>query len=87
MEAASHGCVCVASCRYGGLCEFIKDGRTGFLLNQHDPERLAGALIQIATAPAMALEIRRQAVALLQQEFSTEKALRFYENYFQSRPV
>ena len=84
LEAAGHGCLCVASCTYGGLSEFLKTGQTGFLLNQHDPEKLAGFLVGLAQDSEMALQIRRQAAVMLAQEFSNEKALNFYENYFRA---
>jgi len=84
LEAASHGCVCVASVLYGGLSEFIQDGHTGFLLNQHDSEKLADALIRLALEPALALEMRQRAIKRLQQEFSNEAALAFYEDYFRN---
>lgn len=85
LEAASHGCLAVASCHYGGLPEFIEDGQTGFILNQHDPVKLAGAIIRLAHDPGLALEIRQRAITLLEQKFSNEAALKFYENYFRSR--
>jgi glycosyltransferase involved in cell wall biosynthesis len=87
LEAASYGCLCVASCLYGGLSEFLTNGQTGFLLEQHDPEKLAGAIIRLALDPVLALEIRQRAVKLLEQEFSNEKALRFYENYFRASHI
>jgi glycosyltransferase involved in cell wall biosynthesis len=87
LEAASHGCVCVASCRYGGLSEFLKDGRTGFLTDQHDTERLAGAVVRLAQNPDLALTIRLQAVELLKREFSNETALKFYEDHLTAWPT
>ncbi|MGO8697753.1 MAG: glycosyltransferase family 4 protein [Limisphaerales bacterium] len=87
LEAASHGCLCVASCHYGGLSEFIKDGQTGFLLNQHDPEKLAKFLVKLARDEELALKIRRLAVVVLAQEFSNEKALGFYEKKFRAGRV
>ena len=85
LEAASHGCLCVTSLRYGGLSEFIKSGQTGFLLDQHDLERLAGFIVQLARDSELAVNLRRRAVELLAREFSHEKALAFYEKFF--RPV
>ena len=82
LEAASHGCLCVASCCYGGLSEFIDDGRTGFLLNQHDVGKLADNLILLARNFDLALKIRREAIEQLRQKFSNESALNFYEAYF-----
>jgi glycosyltransferase involved in cell wall biosynthesis len=84
LEAASHGCLCVASCTYGGLWEFIKDGRTGFIIEQHDEFRLADAIARLARNPGLALQIRQRAARLLQRKFNHESALKFYENYFQA---
>lgn len=84
MEAASFGCVCVASCLYGGISEFLKNGTSGFLLDRHDPVKLAEYILNLALEPELALKIRLNATAMLAGEFSQEKALRFYENYFQS---
>ena len=87
LEAASHGCLCVASCRYGGLPEFIKQGETGFILPEHDPEKLADFIVQLARDPEQALRIRRQAADRLRQEFNHEQALNFYATYFHSTPA
>lgn len=84
LEAASYGCLCVASCHYGGVSEFLKDGRTGFLLDQHDTGKLAQRLVLLARNSELALKIRQQAIELLKQEFNNEAALKFYENYFGS---
>jgi glycosyltransferase involved in cell wall biosynthesis len=82
MEAASYGCVCVASSLYGGLPEFLEHGQSGFLFRQHDAEKLAEALAQVARDPSLALRLRRAAVRVLDKEFSLEKGLQFYEEYF-----
>ena len=85
LEAASHGCVSVASCRYGGLSEFIENGQTGFLWDHHDPEKLAGELVNLAGESGLSEAIRVRAVAKLKHEFSNEAAVRFYEDYFRGR--
>jgi glycosyltransferase involved in cell wall biosynthesis len=82
LEAASYGCPCVASVRYGGLSEFLEDGRTGFLFREHNAEDLAGALVGLARETELASRIRRQAWAKLKRDFSHGAALQFYENYF-----
>lgn len=84
LEAASHGCPSVASCRYGGLSEFLKDGETGFFMADHNPERLADDLCQIARNPSLALTLRQNAAALLDREFNDAAAVKFYENYFRN---
>jgi glycosyltransferase involved in cell wall biosynthesis len=87
LEAASHGCLSVASCYYGGLGEFLDDGNTGFLLDKHDPEKLAEIIIQLAMDPMLALKIRLNAIKMLENKFSAESALNFYENYFKSTAI
>lgn len=82
LEAASHGCLSVASCIYGGLSEFIDHGQTGLLWNHHDLEKMAGGLINLAGKTGLSQSIRTRAVAKLKQEFSNEAAVRFYEHYF-----
>ena len=84
LEAAGHGCLCVASCTYGGLPEFIKHGQTGYIFDRHDCEKLAESIIRLASDPVLALEIRQRAIRLLEEEFGSERALKFYENYFRS---
>ena len=82
LEAASHGCSCVASCRYGGLSEFLKDGDTGFFMEEHNPARLANALWLLARDSSLARGMRQRAAAALESEFNEHRALKFYENYF-----
>jgi glycosyltransferase involved in cell wall biosynthesis len=82
MEAASHGCICVASCVYGGISEFLRNDQSGFLYPQHDIRQLADALVRLSRDPDLALRIRRGAATLLENEFNNEKALKFYENHF-----
>jgi len=85
LEAAGHGCLCVASCTYGGLPEFIENGGTGYIFDQHDYVKMAGSIMRLAFDPVLALEIRQRAVAMLKQKFSNEQALKYYENYFETR--
>jgi glycosyltransferase involved in cell wall biosynthesis len=82
LEAAAHGCLGVASCVHGGLHEFLQDGQTGFILNRHDPEKLAAGIIRLAREPGLALAMRQRAIQKLEQEFSHQRALDFYEHYF-----
>jgi glycosyltransferase involved in cell wall biosynthesis len=84
MEAASYGCICAASCLYGGLSEFLESGRTGVLLNRHDAHQLARPLVELVGSPLLALKLREGAAARLRDEFSMKEGLRFYEAYFGS---
>lgn len=87
LEAASYGCLCVASCRYGGLSEFLKHEKTGFLMNEHDHVELAGYVVRLAQNSDLALNIRRQAMERLEKEFNQENAVKFYEDYFGSSRI
>jgi L-malate glycosyltransferase len=82
MEAASHGCLAVASVRYGGLSEFLKTGETGALLDKHDPGQLAAEIIDLHRNPGKALSLREAAVAKLRADYSVEKSLEFYRSIF-----
>ena len=82
MEAASHGCVVVASLLYGGLGEFLRDGRNGYLLARHDEQVLAEALLSIAADPGHAKALRAEAIATLRRDFSHERATAFYRGFF-----
>lgn len=78
MEAASHGCLVVASVLYGGLREFYRTAEDGILLDKHDPKLLAEYIQGLAEFPAMSLEFREAAVEKLKREYSMEQSLEFY---------
>jgi glycosyltransferase involved in cell wall biosynthesis len=52
VEAMTYGIPVVASVRNGGLKEVISDERFGFLLADHDPQRLAAAVLNCLAHPA-----------------------------------
>jgi len=82
LEAAGHGCLCVASCSYGGLSEFLMDGETGFFMKEHEPAKLASAVVRLAQDSSLALALRQQAAAVLELKFNNRDAVQFYEDYF-----
>ncbi|MFN4281742.1 MAG: glycosyltransferase family 4 protein [Alphaproteobacteria bacterium] len=82
MEAASHGCVVVASLLYGGLGEFVAHGRNGYLFSRHDDKAMAEALLSIAADPGHAGALRAEALATLRRDFSHERATAFYRGFF-----
>lgn len=82
MEAASRGCVTVASLLYGGLGEFIEHGRNGYLFASHDTASLAEALLQVVGDSAQALALRRGALDKLRRDFSIARATAFYRDFF-----
>lgn len=52
VEALSYGVPVVASVTHGGLSEFIRHEQDGFLIDQHDPQILAGAIVRLKNDPA-----------------------------------
>jgi glycosyltransferase involved in cell wall biosynthesis len=82
MEAASQGCVTVASLIYGGLGEFIEHGRTGYMFAIHDAQALADAILRLAEEPDHALALRSAAVKKLASDYSNERATAFYRDFF-----
>jgi glycosyltransferase involved in cell wall biosynthesis len=82
MEAASRGCVTVASLLYGGLGEFIEQGRSGYLFDRHDEAAMAEALLRLTSDSAQALALRQGALAKLRNDYSTERATAFYRDFF-----
>ncbi|HEU0070894.1 MAG TPA: glycosyltransferase family 4 protein [Alphaproteobacteria bacterium] len=82
MEAASRGCVTVASLLYGGLGEFIEHGQSGYLFDRHDEAALAEALLRLTSDSAQAEALRAGAIAKLRRDFSIERATAFYRDFF-----
>ncbi len=82
MEAASHGCVTVASLLYGGLGEFLHHGRNGYIFPRHDEAAMAEALLSLAADPGHAAALRGAAIATLRQDFSNDRATAFYRDFF-----
>jgi len=83
MEAASEGCVVVASQVYSGLGEMIEHGHTGYLFPTHDITALAGALIALHRDAKTAERLRAAAISKLQAEFSPALAVGFFTRFFQ----
>jgi N-acetyl-alpha-D-glucosaminyl L-malate synthase BshA len=81
LEAQSAG-VPVFAYRVGGIPEVIVDGRTGCLVEPHDPQHLAAALVEVLGDPdrrdAMARAARTHAVA----HFAEPPAFDRYETFF-----
>lgn len=82
MEAASFGCLVVASALYGGLGEFLEHGRNGYLFSTHDPRALASAAVLLARDTALADRLRRAARDTLESRFSRERNLAFFRSFF-----
>lgn len=82
MEAASYGCVAVASVKYGGLKEFLKNGSNGILIEDHDPDSLAVEIAELFRSSNKAISFRQAAVASLQRDYSLQYSLNFYRSIF-----
>ncbi len=70
LEAASYGCVVVASLTYGGLSEFLSHGTNGVLLTRHDIRALRDAVLRVAADESIACSWRDAARATLVTRFS-----------------
>jgi glycosyltransferase involved in cell wall biosynthesis len=82
MEAASYGCVLVASLLYGGLGEFVQHGHNGYLIDQHDHDELARLVVALANDGDRAAKFRQVAVRELAERFSPEHEAAFYREFF-----
>jgi glycosyltransferase involved in cell wall biosynthesis len=83
IEAYAHGVPVIAS-RRGGMKETVEHGRTGL---QFEPERsgeLARAIRQCLDAPDMLREMKQQALARWQAEFTPEAVARQYLEVYRS---
>ncbi|MGI8707749.1 MAG: glycosyltransferase family 4 protein [Actinomycetota bacterium] len=70
LQAASFGCVVVASLTYGGLGEFLSHGENGVFLASHDIRALRDAVLRVATDESTACAWREAARATLATRFS-----------------
>lgn len=75
IEAMASG-VPVVSTRCGGTEDFVRDGETGWLVNE-DPAEMADAIASIYTKRQVRGEMSRKAVSLITEQYSVEK---FEEN-------
>jgi len=82
LEAASYGCPVVASVKYGGLSEFIDSGRNGYLFEDHDIKLLASAVCELAEDDSLACSFRDEAADTLRREYSENKGIQFYQDFF-----
>jgi N-acetyl-alpha-D-glucosaminyl L-malate synthase BshA len=81
LEAQSAG-VPVFAFRVGGIPEVIVDGTTGCLVEPHDPERLAVALIEVLGDPARRAAMGRAARAHAVAHFAEPAAFDRHEAFF-----
>jgi phosphatidylinositol alpha-1,6-mannosyltransferase len=69
LEAAACGVPCVTG-RSGGTPEAVIDGKTGFVVDAHDGEELAGAIARLLEDPETARKMGAEGRAHVEAEFS-----------------
>ncbi len=70
-EAQSQGLACVAS-RVSAIPELVRDGQTGLLVEENDPQALARALEALATDPARRHVLGQAGQARVAESFALE---------------
>lgn len=81
-EAMGYGVVPVASVKYGGLPELVEHERNGFLINEHDPARLADFIKRLHESPSLAADMVAAGKETLATKYSKEAAIGFYRERF-----
>ncbi len=74
LEASAAG-IPVVSTRHGGISEVIIDGKTGFLVDEHDVDGMALNIIKLIENPGLAKEMGHYGKENIIQNFSMEKHL------------
>jgi len=68
----------------GAIPDIIKDGETGFILEDNSPECIAGSVLKIIKLPDHELEcVSKNARSLVEREFAFEKTVERWETIFQ----
>jgi glycosyltransferase involved in cell wall biosynthesis len=86
-EAMGYGVVPVASVIYGGLSELVKHKINGFLLCEHDVDKLADYILRLASSDTLREDYSEAGRQILQQLFSLDAATGFYREWFGSYAV
>ncbi|MDB5104188.1 MAG: hypothetical protein JWP91_1877 [Fibrobacteres bacterium] len=81
LEALNYARPVVAS-DVGGIPDIIKDGRTGLLCPEKDPEALAGTLLRLLADPGLGERLGRQGHEFVRKEFSWENIVGLWEDFY-----
>jgi glycosyltransferase involved in cell wall biosynthesis len=82
IEAMACGTISIAN-SVGGIPDVITDGKTGFLLNDNQPQTIANKIIELLDYPEPELDkIQRNASEFVEKTFTYEKATERFESVF-----
>ena len=81
LEAMATG-LPVATTLHGGIPEAVRDGVSGLLVPERNPDALAAALIRLASSPGMIGEMGRRASRAVQEEFEQSRAIERLEGFY-----
>jgi glycosyltransferase involved in cell wall biosynthesis len=81
VEALSHRKPVVAS-KVGGIVDVIKDGETGLLVPEKDPEAIAEAVLRLLKDPDYADRLGEQGCAYATDYFNWDRIMDRYENIY-----
>ena len=85
LEAMALGTPCVST-DVTGIPEIIRDGETGLMVPQRDPEALASSIERLLTSPRLADDLAHGARRLVEEEFDVDRnAARQRELFFAPR--
>jgi glycosyltransferase involved in cell wall biosynthesis len=74
LEAGASG-LPVVSTRHAGIPDVVIEGRTGFLVDEHDVPGMAAHMLRLARDPNLAGTLGREARRRVEAEFSLEKRI------------
>lgn len=86
VEAMALGTPCVAT-PVTGIPEVVRDGRTGLLVGESDPPRLAEALGRLLDDAALRVRLAEQARALVEREFDVHRQAEILRGLFAGAAV
>ncbi|MFQ5681788.1 MAG: glycosyltransferase [Candidatus Binatia bacterium] len=62
--------LCVVATRVGGISEVVADGRTGLLVEPHNPTELAAAMERLLRNPTLRVRLAENAFAKVREDYS-----------------